>query len=782
MPTYKSCPSNAISTNGTLTSNIFQCLCDPSDSQAAYCPPWLGCYWADPSCLTSSSTVIPPTASVNDPVSNCCTPADGLVTKYIGPVLSVPCTSITDTLVIPPPNSTSCPDNPEECSSGCCCCSSAAYSEMLSTRCYDYVAASCNADGSGPAPGEQFADNCQSCFETCDLLLSDPDGCSKIKDLSWWNLENSPCSCFCKEPIDPSTLLPEGWQITGDNPLTGTFYQYVEKDSRLYALGDFVKDTIRLGAAYKFGTSWEIYFDDLYPVKLGENNLFFAGSDYHILQDYMDSIDPDILEKYDFDGDGIITASDVNLAKGINHVVYDATTMQERARINAVDYVTGNSINSIVAFNGFTYAGGSFSKIYDNRFLNTTVIPQNIFRLDNGVVGFSPGITGVVTAMLVSEVVFPGELIIATSDKVYRMDTAENAVDITPVGNVANIQSICEFEGELIVSGGIISVNGINCNIAGYSASTGLWRSILGSGGMDGAAYVSCVHAGNLYVGGIFTTVNGLICSNIAYYDGISWNTMSGTNGAVYALYSQVNGLRVGGDFTNAGGITVSGEALWVSPESQSTCNLTCAICGKCDAVVSVENVQCKYKFSLQPSDSCCKPNNDGEKVLILWSNYGFMTSEILEWENNALSDFSQRLTNFIAAHDNYSAINIDDASLGLTLYNSNKQAGSLYCLAELGSLECASGNFCVTFNTEECGVNLTTYTNGIFNYLCFENSELLRQFTKINLIILVHGEAAQSQNMSYFTTFFNQNYQLKQLLDNLHVSIHVVTFTNSVI
>lgn len=87
-----------------------------------------------------------------------------------------------------------------ECSSGCCCCDSLAIAESIRPRCYDRVVVSCNQDGTGPGGngGGAFPLTCDSCFEACDLIINDPNGCSKLSTLSWWTYGNTQCSCECK--------------------------------------------------------------------------------------------------------------------------------------------------------------------------------------------------------------------------------------------------------------------------------------------------------------------------------------------------------------------------------------------------------------------------------------------------------------------------------------------------------------------------------------------------------------------------------------------------------
>ena len=83
------------------------------------------------------------------------------------------------------------------------------------------------------------------------------------------------------------------------------------------------------------------------------------------------------------------------------------------------------------------------------------------------------------------------------------------------------------------------------------------WDDPFGLPGANGAvlAMVSD-NAGNVYVGGDFTHVDGLRVNHIAQWDGSSWSALgSGMNGIVDSLALDSNGeLYAGGTFTTADG------------------------------------------------------------------------------------------------------------------------------------------------------------------------------------------------------------------------------------
>ena len=96
-----------------------------------------------------------------------------------------------------------------------------------------------------------------------------------------------------------------------------------------------------------------------------------------------------------------------------------------------------------------------------------------------------------------------------------------------------------------------------------------------------GAVNALAVRGSSLYAGGIFHNAGSLRVTNLAVWDGRSWSSVGGgvsggvgfsyvfggTNelysGAVSALYASGNGLYVGGYFTAAGTLPASNIALW---------------------------------------------------------------------------------------------------------------------------------------------------------------------------------------------------------------------------
>ncbi|GMU89585.1 MAG: hypothetical protein AMXMBFR49_17930 [Chlorobiota bacterium] len=84
-----------------------------------------------------------------------------------------------------------------------------------------------------------------------------------------------------------------------------------------------------------------------------------------------------------------------------------------------------------------------------------------------------------------------------------------------------------------------------------------------------------CLIGGSLYVGGLFTSIDGTAALNIARWDGTSWHALgTGANGAVKSLATDGTDLYAGGDFTSIGGVSSKlakwNGSLWSTVGGQS--------------------------------------------------------------------------------------------------------------------------------------------------------------------------------------------------------------------
>lgn len=121
--------------------------------------------------------------------------------------------------------------------------------------------------------------------------------------------------------------------------------------------------------------------------------------------------------------------------------------------------------------------------------------------------------------------------------------------------------------------GGIFSTLGntvLNC-IGRWNVNQ--WKPV-GSGvsgslfGINGQRVLAMATDGTyLYAGGIFTNAGSVYASQIAYWDGLNWNSMgAGMDNNVDAITIGIgNYVWAGGAFTNAGGIYSRGISVWYS-------------------------------------------------------------------------------------------------------------------------------------------------------------------------------------------------------------------------
>jgi hypothetical protein len=173
-------------------------------------------------------------------------------------------------------------------------------------------------------------------------------------------------------------------------------------------------------------------------------------------------------------------------------------------------------------------------------------------------------------------IVFNGDLIVAgtlgqagaiNAKSIARFDgTAWHAMDtglMISAGNPGVVYSLAIYQGQLIAAGSFTNASGVlTSNIARWNGST--WQAL--GFGIDGQYVRALAVLGNdLIAGGFFHTAGAVSASNIARWDGFTWSAMgSGTNNEVRSLCARSNGtLAVGGFFTQAGGVPAWMLAQW---------------------------------------------------------------------------------------------------------------------------------------------------------------------------------------------------------------------------
>lgn len=139
-------------------------------------------------------------------------------------------------------------------------------------------------------------------------------------------------------------------------------------------------------------------------------------------------------------------------------------------------------------------------------------------------------------------------------------------------GMDASVRALCAFNGELYAGGDFTTAGGASASyIAKWNGST--WAAV--GGGVDGKVLALGVFDNKLYAGGEFATAGGVIVNHIAAWNGASWSALgNGTGTANVGGPTRVKSLAtfnagfgaalyVGGDFTTVNGMNANRIAKW---------------------------------------------------------------------------------------------------------------------------------------------------------------------------------------------------------------------------
>jgi hypothetical protein len=121
------------------------------------------------------------------------------------------------------------------------------------------------------------------------------------------------------------------------------------------------------------------------------------------------------------------------------------------------------------------------------------------------------------------------------------------------------VSALAWKENDLLAGGSFMTAGSVAAPGVAHWDGTN-WSSL--GGGVSGSVFALVVRGGEVFAGGAFS-VGGV--SNLARWDGASWSPVGGgLNGPVLALALGVAGeLFVGGKFTSAGGVGAANVARW---------------------------------------------------------------------------------------------------------------------------------------------------------------------------------------------------------------------------
>ena len=139
-----------------------------------------------------------------------------------------------------------------------------------------------------------------------------------------------------------------------------------------------------------------------------------------------------------------------------------------------------------------------------------------------------------------------------------------------------NVEALAKLaDGAIIAVGSFTGMSGVANTrfIAKWTPATSTWSSI---GTTTGGAEINSIAVapnGDIYVGGIFATIGGVVAANAAKYDGSTWSALgTGPNGSVYTMAINQPGTQVifGGNFTSADGVANTNRIASWSPSASA--------------------------------------------------------------------------------------------------------------------------------------------------------------------------------------------------------------------
>ncbi len=247
-----------------------------------------------------------------------------------------------------------------------------------------------------------------------------------------------------------------------------------------------------------------------------------------------------------------------------------------------------------------------------------------------------------------------------------------------PSANLTYVGSMAVYAGELVVAGGFVSAGGMPMNgIARWNGTSWNPVSMLGAG-INGGFTCLTVHNNELYAGGTFTTINGTPANLVAKWNPAgSWvplgNAIPGggidpiyrgstftSSSRVLSLGSYAGELIVGGRFTSANGVPASCVARWDGTQWRSL-----------GSGITSRDPSSNGFFGLG-----VRSFHVHQGQLIVGGRFGFAggltVNNIARWNGSAWSPLGEGLSSYPSAFG-------DEGVYALTTFNSRLFAGGVF-------------------------------------------------------------------------------------------------------
>ncbi len=372
------------------------------------------------------------------------------------------------------------------------------------------------------------------------------------------------------------------WDGTNWNPVgtgvEGYLYALEYDGTNLYAAGQFSSagGVAALNVAKWNGTSWSAMGDGLNQyvedLEMFQGNLYAGG--WFTASGSTTITTIAVWNGYSWGTVGTNMSGNL-MGRHVNSLEATATTLYAGGSFTNIGGITAYSIaawngttwtamgsgflngtvRSILNVNGTIYAGGTFSASGTNTLSNIAK-----WNAPNWV-DLSGGVNNTVYSLATdgTNLYVGGDFGMAggiTASKIAKWNgTAWSALSTTISRTVF---AVTYTASKLYTGGSINETFGI------YDGSTVSFPAYSFDIRNDNIVIKSlCLIGNSLYVGGIFTSIDGISLSNIAKWDGTNWHALgTGANAAVNALITDGTTLYAGGSFTSIGGVS-SSLAKW---------------------------------------------------------------------------------------------------------------------------------------------------------------------------------------------------------------------------